>query len=246
MYYKDCCWFPLGYQIVPEAQVHPHVVQEKPHLFESVDGGSTEIEMLNFLHSTIRLTKPSLILETGSYLGIGTLAIANACKLNGFGKVVSLEFDTNYYNFAKKIIQKEGLEEWVELINGDTLKYLKETHYTFDLGFFDSENDIRGIECEICLQRNILKKTAVFHDTSRYRDSIHGVKCSEKQQKYREKIFELSRYPTCTGYIESNLSRGFMMLSFNSDNDISPLPEKAQIIASPNFKPDTKIKAGIC
>jgi predicted O-methyltransferase YrrM len=234
---KDYSWLPNEYGIRQESEVHPHIEWEKSHLFDAVDGASTELEVLNWLHSTIRLIKPQSILETGSYLGFGTIALAHACKMNGFGKVYSVEFNTNFYNHAKNLIQHAGLSEYVELLNVDSINYLENCDVKFDLGFFDSENSLRGPECEICLKRNILNKMAVFHDTSLYRTVVHGVKIGKEQNDYRNKVYELSKYEKCTGLQESNLSRGFMVLHFKNDEDERELPENVTITAPAGFRP---------
>ena len=75
---KDYIWQPVWAALFKETDVHPHVSEEKGDLFDASDGGSTEYEVLNWLHSTIRLLKPQEILETGGWDGLGTIALAHA------------------------------------------------------------------------------------------------------------------------------------------------------------------------
>ena len=211
--YKDYSWKPCSAPVVQESQAHPHTPIERADLFDVADGGSTEYEVLNWLHASIRLLKPNLILETGAYEGMGTVALAHACKLNGFGKVHSVEFLPEQCVRLQQVLEENHLLPWAEVHLFDSLQFLSETNLKFDIGFFDSLTEIRPDECEILLKRNALSKLAVFHDTSPYRsDSASDWTSHETQAQYRNKILNLTKYPQCTGYFDSPLSRGFMAL----------------------------------
>ena len=79
-------WLPTDVTIMREAEAHPHSPEERSELFLAHNTGSTEIETLNWLHATVCLTKPATILETGSADGLGAIALASACRDNGFGR----------------------------------------------------------------------------------------------------------------------------------------------------------------
>ena len=214
---KDYVWKPNWSPIQKESDVHPHVKAEHAELFEVADGGSTEYEVLNWLHSTIRLLKPQLVLETGAWEGLGTTALAHACKLNGFGKVHSLEVVPQQCVRLQSVLEEEHLVKWAEVHCVDSIEFLKQSNMVFDIGFFDSLTEIRPIECEIMLNKGMLKKLAIFHDTSPYRsESAPDWTSSEIQKEYRKKIFDLSKHPLCTGYFDSPLSRGFIALFLKS------------------------------
>lgn len=211
---RDYSWKPNWANILNEADVHPHVTEEKANLFEAADGGSTEYEVLNWIYSTIRALKPGSVLETGAWEGLGTVALAKACKLNGFGKVHSLEFSLPACVRLHTVLEEEHLLKWAEIHEGDSLEFLKNTNLRFDIGFFDSDSKIRAEECRICLERGILNKIAVFHDTSPYRDRVWP-ELAEIQKQYRQEIQDLRKNPHCTGFFESTLSRGFSVLFFD-------------------------------
>lgn len=215
---KDYFWKPSWSPVIQESFAHPHIEKEQSHLFDVADGGSTEYEILNWLHATIRALKPKLILETGAWEGLGTVAMAHACKINGFGKVHSLEISPSQCVRLQTVLEEQRLLPWAEVHCCDSIQFLNESNLIFDIGFFDSLTEIRPIECEILLKKNCLTKMAIFHDTSPYRaESASLFTSAEVQEEYRQKIFSLSKnYPNCTGIFDSPLSRGFMALFLKS------------------------------
>lgn len=207
---KDYPWYPENMGICRECDIHPHVPEEKAELFESTDGGSTELEVLNFLYACVRVMKPQLVLETGGWLGIGTLALASACKANGFGKVISIEYLPEQCVRIEQVLEENRVHKFAEVVNMDSITYLQQNKEVFDIGFFDSEPLIRTEEARICFENKTLRKLAVFHDTSPYR--VPEFQPNYKQVEYRQKILQLSQDVNCSGFYDSQLSRGFMAL----------------------------------
>jgi hypothetical protein len=68
-------WVPKWATLHKEINVHPHTPEERADLFLTYDMGSTEIEVLNWLHAMVCLLKPQSILETGTCRGLGTIAL---------------------------------------------------------------------------------------------------------------------------------------------------------------------------
>lgn len=211
---KKYTWTPENCSFFSESEVHPHIDKEKAHLFESADGGTTEYEVLNWLHATILAIKPNLVLETGAWNGFGTIALAHACKSNNLGHVHSLEIDPSQCVRVESFLEEERLKKWATVHNTNSIDWLNNTNLTFDIGFFDSLTEIRAEEAKICVEKKMIK-VAVFHDTSKYRsESAADWTSQEEQENYRTKIFELAKHPSCTGYLDSSLSRGFIALFF--------------------------------
>jgi predicted O-methyltransferase YrrM len=207
---KDYAWYPNDLPIQRESDIHPHVPEEKAHLFEATDGGSTELEVLNFLYACIRVMKPEYVLETGGWQGIGTVALAAACKANGFGKVISLEFLPEQCVRIEQLLEENRVHKYAEVVCMDSISYLQQNKQVFDIGFFDSEPLIRPEEARICLENKTLKKLAVFHDTSPLR--VPEFQPNYKQVEYRQKVLQLSNDVNCSGFYDSQLSRGFIAL----------------------------------
>lgn len=208
-------WKPLWAQIQRESNLHPHCEIERANLFASHDGGSTEYEVLNWLRSSIHAMKPEYIFESGAYQGIGTLALASACRENGFGKVHSVEVEEEFVNRSRDILKTEGLSEWAVVHHADSLDFIDSNEIVFEIGFFDSILSIRPTECQLLLARKQLTKLAVFHDTSPYRSiSAEHLTPAEHQEAYRLRLHAMVEHPRCTGFFDSKLSRGFMAMFF--------------------------------
>ena len=65
---------------------------------------STEVEMCEFLYGLTRFYKPELIVETGTLLGRGTVALALACNENRRGRVVTCDIDSSSLDKAKQYL----------------------------------------------------------------------------------------------------------------------------------------------
>jgi predicted O-methyltransferase YrrM len=207
----------VGSVLHKEIKVHPHVPEERADLFLNFNTGSSEVEVLHWLYSTICLLKPENILETGAAYGFGTIALASACKANGFGKVHSVEIDAALCQALVKKVREIGLQEFTNIICEDSLNFLAKTPIVFDLGYFDSLCEIRGKEFEIALDRGIIRQLAVFHDTSPYRcRSLPDFPGQGVHEKYRNDLYRLSASEKCSGIFESQLSRGIIVIPIKS------------------------------
>lgn len=206
-------WLPAKYLLRSEDQVHPHVEEESSQLFLAYNGGTTEIEVLNWLHATICLLKPKNILETGAADGIGTLALASACKNNGFGKVYSIEIDSDRCEQLENLLETNGLKEFGCVVQSDSISFLRSTDVVFDFAFFDSMCEIRAQEYFTCIERKILQGAAIFHDTSPLRtQSLKGWPSEEEHKQFRTNLLLAAKSPNVSGYFESKLSRGLFAI----------------------------------
>jgi predicted O-methyltransferase YrrM len=147
---------PEYHRPTPECP-HP----ERWHMYDSM---TAEAEVLEFLRTLITTIKPQLVVETGSFLGVSTLWIAEGLKANGFGKIISCEFDPVVFAAAKDKIAASGLAEWIELRNESSL----EMHIdgTIDLFFSDSDMPIREQEVKRFLPQIRPTGIILMHDAS--------------------------------------------------------------------------------
>jgi predicted O-methyltransferase YrrM len=206
-------WIPRWAEVRREIDVHPHVPSEHAEWFEAHNTGSTEFEVLNWLHATIRLLKPAAVLETGAADGLGTIALASACAANGRGVVHSVEIDPALCEQLRRRTAAEKLADHVRVHCESSLTYLASTSDTFDIGFFDSLCELRAQECRLCLERGLITTAAIFHDTSPHRtESLKEWPSPEAHAHYRADVLALARDPRCSGFFESTLSRGLIAI----------------------------------
>jgi predicted O-methyltransferase YrrM len=135
-----------------------------PQLWNMVDSQTTELEVLDFLKCLVTTLKPSLILETGTFLGYGTIKLAEGVRANGFGKVITIEYDPAILAKARERIEAAGLAPWVESRNESSLDSRIEG--TIDFYFSDSALAIREQEIRRLLPQVDPRGLIAIHDAS--------------------------------------------------------------------------------
>ena len=135
-----------------------------PERWRMLDSMTAENEVLVFLKSLITAVKPQLVVETGTFRGISTLAIAEGLKENGFGRVVTIEYDPKVFAAARARIEASGLQDWVEYRNESSLETKIEG--TIDILFSDSDQSIREAEVRRFLPQVSEHGLILVHDAS--------------------------------------------------------------------------------
>ena len=153
---------PEYHRATPECP-HP----ERWHMYDSM---TAEAEVLEFLRTLVTTIKPSLIVETGSFLGVSTVWMAEGLRQNGFGRIVSCEFDPLVFAKAQEKIAASGLAEWIELRNGSSLEL--EIPGQIDLFFSDSDLDIREQEVRRFLPQISPNGLILMHDASSHPGTV--------------------------------------------------------------------------
>ena len=147
---------PEYHRATPECS-HP----ERWHMYDSM---TAEVEVLEFLRTLVTTLKPELIVETGSFLGVSTLWMAEGMRSNGFGKIISCEFDPVVFEKAKEKIAASGLAEYIELRNESSLEMRVDG--TIDILFSDSDMPIREAEVKRFLPQIRSTGLILMHDAS--------------------------------------------------------------------------------
>src|SRR5580692_11958780 len=93
-----------------------------PERWSMIDSMTAEVEVLEFIATLVTTIKPRLVVETGSFLGVSTEWIARGLERNGFGKVISCEFDPVVYSRAKARLEASPLKPFIELRNQSSLE----------------------------------------------------------------------------------------------------------------------------
>lgn len=135
-----------------------------PEHWSMYDSMTAEVEVLEFLRTLITTVKPNLVVETGSFLAVSTLWIAEGLKRNGFGRIVSCEFDPVVYAKARENVAGSGLAEWIDLRNKSSLEIRVDGG--IDLLFSDSDPPIREQEVRRFLPQIKPHGIILMHDAS--------------------------------------------------------------------------------
>ena len=134
------------------------------------DSMTAEVEVLEFLRTLVITIKPELIVETGSFLGVSTIWIAEGLKANGFGKIISCELDPIVFAKAKEKVAGSGLSEWIDLRNESSLEM--QVTRTIDLLFTDSDHSIRETEVRHFLPQLRQNGIVLMHDASSHQKVV--------------------------------------------------------------------------
>ncbi len=135
-----------------------------PEWWQMVDSQSSELEVLDFLKSIVITAKPRLIVETGTFIGYSAIKMAEGLKANGFGKLITIEFDPAIFAKAKERIDASGLGDWIEYRNGSSLE--TPIDGTIDILFSDSHLTIREEEIRRLLPQIDTRGLILVHDAS--------------------------------------------------------------------------------
>nr|MDP9268057.1 prolipoprotein diacylglyceryl transferase [Acidobacteriota bacterium] len=135
-----------------------------PERWRMYDSMSAEVEVLEFLKRLVTTAKPELIVETGTFTALSTIRLAEGVAENGFGRLITIEFDPKVFAKAKERVQRSGVAKWIEMRNASSLETKVEGR--IDLLFSDSDLDIREQEVRHFLPQMNPNGLIVLHDAS--------------------------------------------------------------------------------
>jgi predicted O-methyltransferase YrrM len=144
----------------------------EPERWSMIDSMTAEVEVLEFIATLVTTIKPRLVVETGSFLGVSTEWIARGLERNGFGKVISCEFDSVVFAKAKERIEASPLKQWIELRNESSLEM--QVDGTIDFLFSDSDMAIRAAEVKRFLPQMNPNGVILMHDASSHLEVVRA------------------------------------------------------------------------
>lgn len=188
-------------QLLPE---YHRPTPECPHpgRWSMYDSMTAEAEVLEFLRTLVTTVKPTLIVETGAFLGVSTLWLAEGLKSNGFGKIISCEFDPIVFAKAHERIAQSNLAEWIELRNESSLEMHIEGQ--IDLLFSDSDMDIRSQEVKRFLPQINSTGLILMHDASSHLKTVREAALTME----REGLLSVILLPTPRGLVLAQKREG--------------------------------------
>jgi predicted O-methyltransferase YrrM len=159
------------------SQIVPEISQRTPECpfpqrWKMYDGMSTEVETVEFLQYLVQLLKPEVAIETGTYVGWGTLHIALGMHQNQFGVVHTAEPYREHWEAAAKRLA--GYEDHVKFHHTTGLQMIQDFQDTIDFAFLDSNIDTRLEEMRALIPRLKDSGVVAIHDTSTYHQKNSG------------------------------------------------------------------------
>jgi len=190
-----------GESIQPESTA---ATPECPHpqRWKMVDSQSTELEVLDFLKSMVTTVKPNLIVETGTFLGHGTLKMAEGLKENGFGRIITIEYDPVIFAKAKERIDASGLGNWIEYRNTSSLD--TKIDGPIDILYSDSALAIREQEIRRFLPQIEPRGLIMIHDASSHFEIVRQAALRLEQ----EGLLSVVLLPTPRGLVVAQKREG--------------------------------------
>lgn len=93
-----------------------------------------------FLHTLVLAVRPRSLLEIGASGGYSTIWLATAARIIG-ASLTTLEIDPEKAALARTNLRDAGLQDVVELVEGDAFAYLRRRREALDFVFLDAEKE---------------------------------------------------------------------------------------------------------
>jgi prolipoprotein diacylglyceryl transferase len=153
---------PEYHRATPEC---PH-----PERWRMFDTMTAEVEVLEFLRCLMTTMKPRLVVETGTFLAVSTLYMAEGLKENGSGKIITCELDKDVFAKAKEKIDASGLKKWIEYRSESSLDV--KVPGQIDVLFCDSLPELREPEVRHFLPNINPNGLILMHDASSHLKTV--------------------------------------------------------------------------
>ena len=173
-----------------------------PERWSMFDSMTAEVEVLEFLRTLVTTIKPNLVVETGTFMGVSTLWIAEALRLNGFGRIVSCEYDPKVFEAARQKIEASAFRDLIELRNESSLEM--KVAGTIDLFFSDSDMPIREQEVRRYLPQISPFGIILMHDASSHLKEVREAALKLE----REGLISVVLLPTPRGLVVAQKRQG--------------------------------------
>ena len=148
-------------------------------------------EQGNFMYDVIVKNQYKHIVEFGTSFGISTIYLALAAEQTG-GKVVTTEIVSEKCEQAKKNFVSAGVENFIELREGDALESFKNWNQSVDFLLLDGWKDLY-LPVFRLLENNFHKNTLVFVDNTNFKGVKHFLKVIQQSSKYQIESMQLDK-----------------------------------------------------
>lgn len=148
---------------------HPTPACPHPALWSCYDSEATELEVLDFLQTLVRMLKPEVVIETGCYRGHGTEKLAVGLSMNGFGHLWTTDIGIDKVEETKSRLKAHRLwpmDHVVTVRHGTGVQLIAQMSRQIDMAFLDSGPDeVRVEELKVLLPKLNKSGVVIIHDT---------------------------------------------------------------------------------
>jgi predicted O-methyltransferase YrrM len=141
-----------------------------PERWRMFDTMTAEVEVLDFLKCLMTTVKPNLVVETGTFLAVSTLYMAEGLKQNGSGKIITCEPDKEVFAKAIEKIDASGLKKFIDCRCESSLE--TRVTGTIDVLFCDSLPELREPEVRHFLPNINPNGLILMHDASSHLKTV--------------------------------------------------------------------------
>lgn len=173
-----------------------------PERWRMFDTMTAEVEVLEFLKCLMTTVKPNLVVETGTFLGVSTLYMAEGLKKNGFGKIITCEPDPAVFAKAKEKIEASKLGKWVDYRCESSLE--TKISGRIDVLFCDSLLELREQEVRHFLPQVNPNGLVLMHDASSHLKTVREAALRLEQ----EGLISVVLLPTPRGLVIAQKREG--------------------------------------
>ncbi|HZS27970.1 MAG TPA: prolipoprotein diacylglyceryl transferase family protein [Candidatus Angelobacter sp.] len=141
-----------------------------PERWRMFDTMTAEVEVLDFLKCLMTTVKPNLVVETGTFLAVSTIYMAEGLKQNGSGKIITCEPDKEVFAKAREKIESSGLKKFIDFRCESSLE--TRVSGTIDVLFCDSLPELREPEVRHFLPQINSNGLILMHDASSHLKTV--------------------------------------------------------------------------
>lgn len=143
-----------------------------------------------FLQQLVKIKEPANVLEIGTAIGYSTILMAKNLAENA--SIDSIELSRNNVPLARRFIERSGLSEKINIIEGDALKIIPELEKKYDFVFLDSDKEDYLMLFNLIIPKLNLKGI-LFVDNLLWKGNIALKEIPEKLKKSASVIKEFNR-----------------------------------------------------
>lgn len=134
-----------------------------------------------FMHALILARKPERLLEIGTSYGYSTLVLADAARAVG-GKLITMEIAGYKQDYARNMLEKAGLADYVDLRCGDAVELINADPGPFDFVLVDLWKELYA-PCFRAFYPKLSEEAVLCSD-----NMIEPVSAREDVREYREEV----------------------------------------------------------